>query len=70
MELNRLCAVVLDEDSPFSPDAFATLTLVRDEGESLWELAKRYHSSVDAIQRENEQESGEKGDFLLIPKCS
>lgn len=70
VELNRLCAVVMDEDSPFSPDAFATLTLVRDEGESLWELAKRYHSSVDAIQRENEQESGEKGDFLLIPKCS
>ena len=70
VELHRLCAVELAEDSPYSADAFATLTLVRDEGESLWELAKRYHSSVEAIQQENAPESGEKSAFLLIPKCS
>ena len=70
VELRRLCAVELAEDSPYSADAFATLTLVRDEGESLWELAKRYHSSVEAIQQENAPESGEKSAFLLIPKCS
>ena len=70
VELRRLCAVELAEDSPYSADSFATLTLVRDEGESLWELAKRYHSSVEAIQRENASESGVKSTFLLIPKCS
>ena len=69
VQLRRLCAVELSENSPYSSDAFATLTLVRDEGEDFWELAKRYHSSVEAIERENAPETGEKHRFLLIPKC-
>lgn len=69
LELQRLCAVELMEEQPYDSAAFPTLTLVRPEGESLWQLAKKYHSSVEAIQSENEKETGEKKGLLLIPKC-
>ena len=69
VQLSRLCAATLAEDSPYNPDDFASLTLVRDEGESLWELAKRYHSSVEAIEQENPTGPEEKCTFLMIPKC-
>lgn len=69
-ELRRLSAVELEEDSPFDPAEFPTLTLVRHEGESLWALAKKYHSSIDAIQKENEMDAAGNGRLLLIPKCS
>ena len=57
----------LDETQSFDLSSFPSLTMVRVEGESLWELAKRYHSSVEAIeafQTEADQMSG----MLLIPK--
>ncbi len=66
-EIRSIEAVTLDEEKCFDLSSFPSLTMVRVEGESLWELAKRYHSSVEAIeafQTETERESG----MLLIPK--
>ena len=66
-EIRSIEAVTLDEEKCFDLSSFPSLTMVRVEGESLWELAKRYHSSVEAIeafQTETDRESG----MLLIPK--
>ena len=68
-ELVRIRAVELDEDHPFQAADFPTLTLVRNEGESLWTLAKAYHSSVEAIEKENDAQAMMNGRLLLIPKC-
>lgn len=68
-EIQRLSAVELDEEHPFRETDFPTLTLVRNEGEGLWALAKAYHSSVEAIEKENDGEAMEYGRLLLIPKC-
>ncbi len=61
-------AVTLEEDQPYDPAAFPAVTLVRVEDESLWELAREYHSRIDAITAVNG--SGEtNGRMLLIPRC-
>lgn len=59
--------VALKEDSPYTTDSFPTITLVRPEGESLWELARRYHSSEELIRAVN-ADAGD-GQMLMIPKC-
>ena len=66
-EISSITAVTLDEERAFDLSRFPTLTMVRQEGESLWEIAKRFHSSVEAI----EAYAGEKtanGEMLLVPK--
>ena len=66
-EISCITAVTLDEERAFDLSRFPTLTMVRQEGESLWEIAKRFHSSVEAI----EAYAGEKtanGEMLLVPK--
>ena len=50
-------------------DAYPTVTLVRVERESLWELAKTYHSSVEQIRAMNELDEDFSGRLLLIPKA-
>ena len=56
------------EEKSYNFGDFPSLSLVRSEGESLWELAKRYHSSVELISLASESsENGNK--LLLIPKC-
>ena len=68
LELNRVSSVTLDEEAPFDLSLFPTVSLVRVENESLWELAKLYHSSTEAIDRMNELENTETDRLLLIPK--
>ena len=68
-ELIRMTGVEMDEEHPYLASDYPTLTLVRNDGEGLWAMAKRYHSSVEAIERENETETLEIGRLLLIPKC-
>ncbi len=68
VELSRVMAVNLDEDNVYDITRFATVTLVRTDNETLWELAKRYHSSVEGISALNDTESGINGKLLLIPK--
>ena len=66
-ELSAVKAVSLDEEKAWPPESFPTLTLVRPEGESLWALAKSYHSSVEKIREYNaDAENG--AAILLIPR--
>ena len=68
VEFERIVSVELDEEEPFDYDQYPTVTLVRTDGESLWELAKRYHSSVERIAALNDVDGDFTGKMLLIPK--
>ena len=61
--------IVLDEEKAYVQGSLPTLTLVRREGESLWSLAKRYHSSEEKIRELNE-DAENCSRMLLIPKCT
>ncbi|WP_101697811.1 DUF3794 and LysM peptidoglycan-binding domain-containing protein [Clostridium minihomine] len=59
-----------DETRVRSKDSSAALTIYfADAGESLWEIARRYCTSIDAIKKENELEEdfAENRGMLLIP---
>ncbi len=56
-------ALDLDEEHVWDPAKLPSISLVRRGGESLWDLAKAYRSSVETIQAYNEEGS----DLLLIP---
>ena len=67
-ELSAVDGILLHEEGRYTQEALPTLTLVRANGESLWSLAKKYHSSEEAIHAMNENaDTTEK--MLLIPKC-
>ena len=66
-EITAVSGVTLEEERPFDLSAFPAVTMVRVENESVWELAKGYHSSVEAIERENDTENAA-GKMLLIPR--
>ena len=67
-ELQALMSAEADEEHPFDLSTLPSVTLVRVEGESLWELARRYHSSTDAIAAVNDTQ-GIEGKMLLIPRA-
>ena len=67
-ELSMVDGVILNEEAVYIQESLPTLTLVRAEGESLWTLAKRYHSSEEMILKMNENIENAKH-MLLIPKC-
>ena len=67
-ERSIVSAVMLREEEPYAVSEYPTVTLVRPAGEELWELAKRYHSSVEAIRSLQEALGGENGALLLIPR--
>lgn len=69
MEINCVESVVLDDENAYDPAQFPAVTLVRAEGESLWELAKAYHSSIERIKAMNELEDSTEGKMILIPKA-
>lgn len=69
IEVRKVGAVSLDEEAAYDLSAYPTVTLVRVERESLWELAKTYHSSVEQIRAMNELEEDLSGRLLLIPKA-
>lgn len=64
-EITRLSAVALSEEETVDWAALPTVTLVRSDGESLWELAKRYHSCESSIAAMNPDNTDS---MLLIPK--
>lgn len=68
MELRKVGSVTLNEEAAYDLSRYPTVTLVRVEGESLWDLAKTYHSSVEQIRAMNELEEELTGRLLLIPK--
>lgn len=55
--------ITLEEEKAWKEEAVPGLFLVRRADESLWDLAKAFHSSVEAIQACNPEES----EMLLIP---
>jgi len=67
-EIMRVCAVSIDEENAYECEKFPSLTLVKTEEESLWELAKKYHSSIECIERMNDTETKSNGNLLLIPR--
>ena len=66
--ISAVSGVVLSEEGAYVQGSLPTLTLVRREGESLWTLAKRYHSSEEKIRELNEDPENT-ARMLLIPKC-
>lgn len=60
-------SIDLAEDMYDSSD-WPSLYAVRTEKESLWELAKTYHSSIERITAANEDVTDIRGKVLLIPK--
>lgn len=67
----RLCylsSIEADEDESFDASTLPSLTIVKSGEHDLWELAKRYHSSVEAIREMNEKYRTEEG-LLLIPRA-
>ncbi len=67
--LDHVIGVVLEEEKAYEQETLPTLTLVRRGEESLWSLAKRYHSSEEKIRELNE-EAETTTRMLLIPKCT
>ena len=68
VEISRVESVTLDEESPFDLAALPAVTLVRVENETLWELAKLYHSSEERIKASNPPEDAESRRLMLIPR--
>ena len=69
VEFKKVGTVELDEESAFDTGEYPTVTLVKVQDESLWELAKTYHSSIEQIRAMNELEEDITGKLLLIPKA-
>ena len=67
-ELSAVTGLALDEEAPYDLSSFPTVTIVRAEGEELWEYARKYHSSVEEIEAVNGGEESYTGKLLLIPK--
>lgn len=67
-----MCSLEPDEEHPKQRQQSAALTLYfADQGERVWDIARRYSTSVDAVMRENGLESdrlSERG-MLMIPIC-
>ena len=67
MELCYLSDIDIDPDSSFDLSSLPALTIAKRGQHDLWELAKLYHSSVEAIGEFNARyPMGE--DLLLIPR--
>lgn len=67
---NMVIGASCDESKPISKDRANTLTVYyADKNEPLWEIARKYHTSLNAIKEENDisEDIGEKNMVLLIP---
>ena len=47
VEVRRVDSIELDEENGFDLSQYPAVTLVRAGDETMWELAKEYHSSVE-----------------------
>lgn len=68
---NSVSDMAVDEEKPAESAPARTLTLYfADEGESLWNIAKRYRTPVEAVKRENDLEDDTlpARSMLLIPR--
>ena len=67
-EIDYLTSVELDSEHPYDLAALPSLTIVKAGSRDRWELAKIYHSRVDAIVELNAKYPLD-GDLLLIPRA-
>ena len=68
--LPLICDITLDQSRPRQPEASRGIYLCRAEaGEALWDIARRYNTSVDAICAENDLTAPtlEQTAMLLVP---
>ena len=68
IEIEKIMAVELNENEAICLENFPTVNLVRCADETLWELAKTYHSNIEVIKAYNEIGDDLCGKMLLIPK--
>ena len=68
VEKTTVVSLELNEEEPYDFSSFPTVTIVRAEGNELWDYARKYHSSVEEIEAVNGKEESYKGKLLLIPK--
>ena len=61
-------SVEIDTESEPEEGALPSLTIVRRQERSLWELAKLYHSTVALVECANPDEA-KCDDLLLIPRA-
>ena len=67
-EINYLTSVELDSEHPYDLAAQPSLSIVKTGNRDRWELAKLYHSSVEAIGELNAKYPLG-GELLLIPRA-
>ncbi|MBQ6403927.1 MAG: DUF3794 domain-containing protein [Oscillospiraceae bacterium] len=67
-EVRSVVSMDLNEELPYDAQSLPSVTVVRVDNESLWDLAKSYHSSCERIEALNEIDGSIKGKLLLIPK--
>lgn len=69
--MTAVSAVTADESAPFSTGATALKVYFARSGESLWEVAKACHTSMDAVMEENTLNGDvlTKDTLLLVPLC-
>lgn len=67
VELCCLSSLELDTENAFDSASLPSLTIARKGEGELWDLAKRCHSSVEAIEQ-TQQKYPMPGDLLLIPR--
>lgn len=67
-----MCRMEMDEERPVTRENNAALTIYyAQKAENLWDIARRYRTSVDAIREENEMDTDvmpQRG-MILIPIC-
>ena len=68
VELTRVQSIKLEEEKIIELEKYPTVTLVRCTEETLWDLAKKYHSSVEKIRASNEDCEDIYGKMILVPK--
>ena len=67
--LHAVCSLALDESHPYPSEASSVKMIFAEEGESVWEIAKSCHTSVETVASENDisEEVLSEKCLLLIP---
>ena len=67
---NGICEIAVDETKEKPRDKSCALTIYyADQGESIWDIAKKYNTSIQSVIEENALESDilQQRKMLLIP---
>lgn len=68
-KIQRAVSMTVQEDAPYNTSELPSITAVRVDSESVWDLAKQYHSSCEKIEAINDLDGSLKGKMVLIPKA-